>query len=309
MKPIILESVIIYFDQIAKFHNSLFFSGLAHEKNGERINKFSIRYLGSDSCAEKVEYSAEQSVGGESTRFKSQLLLNSKPSLENYLEINLNDACFQIRLEDVSASVGGIDNSINEKFTAYVNSGINMRLLDIGGRARSGLLRSGSFGSTSTTVLDIVPDDGVDIVADAHEMSEVLERDHFDACMSVSVFEHLLMPWKVILEINRVLKTGGLLMIATHQSIGMHDMPWDFYRYSDESWKGLLNRFTGFEILETSMSGLNYVIPFCWNKSNACSELAAGYESSVVLARKVSDTDFEWPAKLGAIVNTTYPTR
>jgi hypothetical protein len=42
------------------------------------------------------------------------------------------------------------------------------RLLDIGGRARSGIQRSDGFPHCDTTVLDIIAAPGVDVVADAH---------------------------------------------------------------------------------------------------------------------------------------------
>jgi 2-polyprenyl-3-methyl-5-hydroxy-6-metoxy-1,4-benzoquinol methylase len=138
-------------------------------------------------------------------------------------------------------------------------------------------------------------------------MSKCLKNNYYDACMSVSVFEHILMPWKVVLEINKILKMNGVAMIATHQSLGMHDSPWDFYRYSDQAWRGLFNVKTGFEIIDTSMSGLNHVIPFCWNKHNEMSEKAAGYESSVVLVKKISNSLLNWDVNLSEIINTKYP--
>ncbi|WP_373690468.1 methyltransferase domain-containing protein [Sphingobium sp. DEHP117] len=65
---------------------------------------------------------------------------------------------------------------------------------------------------------------------------QFFEASSFDAVYSVSVFEHLLMPWKVALEMNRVLRMGGIAYIHTHQTLGLHDMPWDFWRFSDTSW-------------------------------------------------------------------------
>jgi hypothetical protein len=62
------------------------------------------------------------------------------------------------------------------------------------------------------------------------------------------------MPWKAVVEINQVLKPGGLLCIMTHQTVGMHDLPSDFWRISGDAWQSLLNVYTGFEIVIHAMS-------------------------------------------------------
>lgn len=53
------------------------------------------------------------------------------------------------------------------------------------------------------------------------------------------------MPWQVILEINKVMKEGGLLLIATVPTWPRHALPWDFWRYSKGAFKDLLNPSTG----------------------------------------------------------------
>ena len=48
---------------------------------------------------------------------------------------------------------------------------------------------------------------------------------------------------------SRVMAVGGLMMIQTHPAWPAHELPWDFWRYQQSSFKALLNRFTGFEII------------------------------------------------------------
>lgn len=182
------------------------------------------------------------------------------------------------------------------------------RILDIGGRNRSGLDRSKAFGWADVTVLDIVPGDNVDVVGDAHELSLYFPPESFDAVYCVSVFEHLLMPWKAALEINRVLRPGGRCLVHTHQTLGMHDLPWDFWRFSDSSWDALFNERTGFKIVERAMDSEQYVIPFLLRPEKMSAEKSAGFEGSTVLAEKVGPTRLEWPVSVAETVRTSYPT-
>jgi predicted SAM-dependent methyltransferase len=181
-------------------------------------------------------------------------------------------------------------------------------VLDLGGRARSGgPLSANRFPNWNVTVADIVPGAGVDIVADAHELSFALAGRMFDAVYSVSVFEHLLMPWKACVEMSRILRIGGLVFIHTHQTIGMHDMPWDFWRFSDTSWKGLFNDATGFEILETQMADFVNIVPRVYSEIYLGAEYAGGFLISGVLARKISAPRVDWQVRLSDLVATTYP--
>ena len=96
---------------------------------------------------------------------------------------------------------------------------------------------------------DVLAGDGVDIVGDAHKLSESCPLEHFDFVYSVSVFEHLLFPWKVVLEINKIMKTGGYMFLATHPVWPTHELPWDFWRFPCNGFHALFNKYTGFEIV------------------------------------------------------------
>ena len=135
------------------------------------------------------------------------------------------------------------------------------RLLEIGSRARSGIVRKGLLpDGWCYSGFDVLDGPNVDVVGDAHQLSRSYPRDYFDGVMAFSVLEHLLMPWKVMIEINRVMKLGAIGIFTTHQCWPLHDRPWDFWRFSDDSWKALLNAPLGFEILETRMDEPAYVV-------------------------------------------------
>ena len=195
-----------------------------------------------------------------------------------------------------------------QQFMEAVNAEKGMKLLDIGGRARSGNDYSRLFPAADCTVLDILPGENVDVVGDAHAMSSLFPANTFDAVFSVSVFEHLLMPWVVVSEMAAVLRIGGLAYISTHQTLGMHDRPWDFWRFSDTAWDGLFNRFTGFEILGRALDYPQFVTPRFWKPEQGPLEGAIGFAGSVVLARKISEPQGRWmPLELARVISSAYP--
>jgi ubiquinone/menaquinone biosynthesis C-methylase UbiE len=167
--------------------------------------------------------------------------------------------------------------------------------------------RKNQFPGLNVVVLDILPGENVDVVGDAHKMSDFFPEGHFDFVYSVSVFEHLAMPWKVVCEMNRVMKPGGLGLVHSHQTIGMHDMPWDFYRFSDVAWSGLFNGHTGFEVLGSVMDDLQFVIPFLYKTEKEKAEQSAGFESSTVMFKKVGPCRVSWDVPLSGVVETAYP--
>jgi hypothetical protein len=250
-------------------------------------------------------------LGAEFQGFLCQALLDTTdfPSdIVLQLELSSGEIC-EYNLEELRASLPKDDpcTEISNRFFHQVRSTSGFKILDIGGRARSGLLRKNMYGTADVTVLDIMDDEGVDIVADAHELASHTKQEHYDGVISVSVFEHLIMPWQVAIEINKVLKLGGLAMIHTHQTIGLHDMPWDFYRFSRDAWKGIFNKHTGFEIIATGMSDLMFIQPFVYEDRYRLCESSAGFEGSACLARKISSTKLSWPLTASDITDDVYP--
>src|SRR5271167_4950120 len=84
------------------------------------------------------------------------------------------------------------------------------RVLEIGSRARSGIIRRQLFDGKQYTGIDVLDGPNVDIVGDAHLLSAHIMPESVDAVYSVSTFEHLAMPWKVAIELNKILRTGGV---------------------------------------------------------------------------------------------------
>jgi hypothetical protein len=192
-------------------------------------------------------------------------------------------------------------------FKKFLKKKNKPNILDIGGRDRSKLDRSKDFPNTNYDVLDILPGNNVNIVGDAHQLTKYCNHNFYDGIYCVSVFEHLIMPWKVVIEMNKVLKMGGLALIHTHQTLGMHDLPWDFLRFSSDSWPGFFNKKTGFKILKSAMDSEQYVLPFFIRNDKETAEKSCGYEGSTVLVEKINDTELIWPINTSEILETMYP--
>lgn len=126
-------------------------------------------------------------------------------------------------------------------------------VLEVGSRNVSGITRQDVFPDCSKYVgFDIHPGEGVNVVGDCHRISGYLPAEEFDLVYTVSVFEHLMFPWKAVLELNKVMKTGGYIFISTHPAWPAHELPWDFFRYMAGGFQSLFNDYTGFELVKVS---------------------------------------------------------
>ena len=195
-------------------------------------------------------------------------------------------------------------------FWAAVHANPTANVLEIGSRARSGISRRNLFPATCHyTGFDILVGENVTVTGDAHALSRVLPPDHFDFVFSVSVWEHLAMPWLVSLELNRVMKTGGLAMINTHQSWPVHEEPWDYFRFSDYSWDALFNAATGFEIVARGMGSRCVMGPSLFRPPLHDNRVDwhYGYLATRVVAKKISATSLAWPVDPALVSRGNYP--
>lgn len=183
------------------------------------------------------------------------------------------------------------------------------RFLEIGSRARSGISRKELLTPPGWeyTGFDVLDGENVNVVGDAHELSAYFPADHFDAIGALAVLEHILMPWKLAIELNKVMKVGAIGFFVTHQSYPIHDEPWDFWRYSDHAWHSILNQATGFEIIEAKMSEPVFLVAKLGHAAVDAGEQYVGYLSSVVVFKKIGTTALRWDVKLESITSSQYP--
>lgn len=283
------------------YNDYLYIKGLISSSNDYVIS------VNAEDCACKLE--KIEKIGAITWEFELQLL-NSKIDIFNInLLFSTDKGKYPISVRLL------IDNSnllANKKiktlkyFEKYLSQIDSPQVLDVGGRARSGNIYNLNKNSQITTI-DIVDSPDVNIVCDAHEMSLKLKENFYDAIQSFSAFEHLAMPWKVAIEMNKVLKVNGLVKIVTHQSIGMHDQPCDYFRFSDTAWNCIFNEYTGFEIIYAEMTNPVRIIPKIWAKWYEARDPSEGFRHSIVLARKIHDCSISWPVPLNQIISSKYP--
>lgn len=125
---------------------------------------------------------------------------------------------------------------------------------------------------------------GVDLVGDAHELTRYFEPATFDAIYGVAVFEHLLMPWRVVTEMNRVLRPGGIVRLTSHECFPLHEQPWDFWRFQPAAWRALFDSRSGFEVVEQQSVSPAELRP--WHRTAPTRRV---HQHTIVHLRKVAE--------------------
>jgi methyltransferase family protein len=154
---------------------------------------------------------------------------------------------------------------------------------------------------------DIVEAPNVNVVGDAHRLSSLFQKNEFDAMYAAYVFEHLLMPWKVVLEMNKIMKITGIVMVLTHHTWPLHEQPWDFWRYSDNAWHALFNRFTGFRVVATAMGEPSSIVGHLLHATTLGLDTQPAPLFSGVIAEKTGKSKVRWDAEPQEVLTTHYP--
>ena len=172
-----------------------------------------------------------------------------------------------------------------------------MKILEIGSREVTG--RSNAriqFSNAEYIGFDYYPGPNVDVVGDAHKLSQYFGDEKFDIIYSSAVFEHLAMPWLVAIEIAKLLKIGGIVFVETHFSWSSHERPWHFFQFSDLALRALFSPALGFECIEAgALNPLVGRFSSFADKELKFHPVTRLYCHSEFLGRKIRDIDqFEW---------------
>jgi SAM-dependent methyltransferase len=84
-------------------------------------------------------------------------------------------------------------------------------------------------------------DGNIDITGDIQNMVGIPDCSYDTVCC-FHVFEHIPMPGKAVSEIYRILKSGGTFIVSVPLFAGLHEEPYDFYRYTPYGIRFLLEQ-------------------------------------------------------------------
>lgn len=243
------------------------FGKMAYHEYGENVRCFM------DSNKEKVEFCGLPVI-----------------SLENYLESNMQDEIVisTIHYADIIKML--IKNGI-EKYSiypkVYMSEDVSkakeiahsnwpskikeiadfegFEILEVGSRVVTGANFRGLFERANYTGFDLYEGPNVDVVGDAHKLSQYFNKK-FDMIFCSAVFEHLAMPWVVADEMIKLCKKGGYIFIETHYSFANHERPWHFFQFSEQALKVLFSEKRGIKCIEAGVS--NPIIGFFADESS-----------------------------------------
>ncbi len=116
------------------------------------------------------------------------------------------------------------------------------------------------------TALDGEPGPNIDIVGDVHALP--FPDASFDTVISTQVMEHVKEPWRMVEEIARILRPGGVCLLTAPFMLQFHADPCDYYRYTTEGARHLFER-VGLQVIETEKVGgwlavLGEMVRFSW---------------------------------------------
>ncbi|MEM6587583.1 MAG: class I SAM-dependent methyltransferase [Pseudomonadota bacterium] len=103
------------------------------------------------------------------------------------------------------------------------------------------------------TGFDVMQGRNVDVVGDAHRLSEYFQDKKFDFILSFAVFEHIALPWLVSEEISKLLKDGGITAHETTFSYSEHELPWHFFQFNNNTLENLFCPEMGFELIDSGL--------------------------------------------------------
>lgn len=87
----------------------------------------------------------------------------------------------------------------------------------------------------------------LDVIGDLVRLP--FSMDVFDCILCIQVLEHVNEPQKVLNELFRILKQGGIICLTAPQGAGVHQPPNDYFRYTNYGLTYLFEK-AGFEIME-----------------------------------------------------------
>ncbi len=115
-------------------------------------------------------------------------------------------------------------------------------VLDVGagGAPYRELFSAFDYRTTDWAGTSHAPTTPVDYVAQAHDLP--LETATVDAVVCTQVLEHIAEPVDTLLELRRVLRPGGRLVVTVPLTWYLHELPHDYFRYTPYGLRHVLEK-------------------------------------------------------------------
>ncbi len=116
----------------------------------------------------------------------------------------------------------------------YIDVEKNVAVLEIGSANVNGGLREEKLKNMTWVGIDLNEGPGVDFTMKVGEKLP-FENHSFDLVVASSVFEHDIQFWNTFLEMSRVMKPEGLLILIMPSQGNFHRFPLDAFRFYPDS--------------------------------------------------------------------------
>ncbi len=130
-------------------------------------------------------------------------------------------------------------------------NGLNERdryVLEVGSRNINGSVRDCFDDVALYHGIDMVDGPGVDEVC---KITEYPRNDRFSVVVCTEMLEHDPQPWESLARMGELLEKDGLLILTTRgPGFPYHEYPGDYYRYTNDSLRFLIDEYAQLEMLE-----------------------------------------------------------
>ena len=111
--------------------------------------------------------------------------------------------------------------------------------LDVNGSVRGDIM---ALGPAEYVGIDIRPGPGVDVICDAGDLVARFGENVFDVVVSTELLEHARDWRRIVSNIKRVTKSGGLMIVSTRSyGVDFHRRPFDYWRYEREDFMAIFS--------------------------------------------------------------------
>ena len=133
------------------------------------------------------------------------------------------------------------------------------RILEIGSFNVNGKVRD-LFGDSDYTGIDLQPGPDVDIVMNGHDAFIVFGANSFDLILCLDTLEHDIEPYKTILGMQHMVKSGGHMIVSVPTSgFPEHRHPKDYWRFMKDTFYDIIfiqDAFLMLDFVEIQHEGL-----------------------------------------------------